>query len=74
MDFVYDLVYVVLFLAALGWGVDRHLCLKEIEIDLKDHLGDLLVARDSSVDKLCACCQQSRVLEFKALIRKHFKL
>ena len=69
-----DWVFLVLFLAVLIWGIDRHLCLKEIEIDLKDHLGDLLVARDVAVTELCACCTQSRVLEFKALIRKHFKL
>jgi hypothetical protein len=33
----------------------------------------LLVLRDSS-PKACRCCLQSRVLEFKALIRDHFKL
>ncbi len=68
------LVCAALVIAVLIWGIDRHLCLKEIEIDLKDHLGDLLVVRDTAVDKICACCTQSRVLEFKALIRKHFKL
>ena len=73
MDFVI-LLCAGLFIAVLIWGIDRHLCLKEIEIDLKDHLGDLLVARDSAENQVCACCAQSRVLEFKALIRKHFKL
>ena len=61
------------FLIVFGWGVDRHLRLKDVEIDLKNHLGDILVARDSS-PKICRCCLQSRVLEFKALIRQHFKL
>ena len=62
-----------LFLIVFGWGVDRHLRLKDVEIALKDHLGDLLVVRDSSTLS-CRCCMQSRVLEFKALIRDHFKL
>lgn len=67
-------VCLVGFLASLGWAVDRHLRLRDLEIDLKDHLGDLLVSRDASLDKICRCCFQSRILEFKALIRKHFKL
>jgi hypothetical protein len=62
------------FLALAGWGIDRHLRLRDVEIDLKAHLGDLLVARDSLTDKTCKCCAQSRILEFKALIREHFKL
>ena len=61
------------FLIVIGWGVDRHLRLRDVEIALKCHLGDLLVLRDSS-PKACRCCLQSRVLEFKALIRDHFKL
>lgn len=61
------------FLIVAGWGVDRHLRLRDVEIALKDHLGDLLVVRDSSPPS-CQCCMQSRVLELKALIRAHFKL
>lgn len=61
------------FLIVCGWGVDRHLRLRDVEIALKDHLGDLLVVRDSA-PKSCQCCMQSRMLEFKALIRQHFKL
>lgn len=72
MDFVIWLC-AVLFIAVLIWGIDRHLCLRDIEIDLKLYLGDLLVSRDSS-PKNCECCAQARVLELKALIRKHFKL
>jgi hypothetical protein len=58
----------------LIWGIDRHLNLKDVEISLKDYLGDLLVSRDSALSKTCECCAQSRVLELKTLIRKHFKL
>ena len=58
----------------LLWGLDRHLNLRDVEISLKDYLGDLLIARDSAVSKTCACCAQARILELKALIRKHFTL
>ena len=68
-----DWILFVGFLIVFGWGVDRHLRLKDIEIALKDHLGDLLVVRDSSPSS-CRCCIQSRVLEFKSLIREHFTL
>jgi hypothetical protein len=73
MDFVIWLC-VAIFVVVLLWGIDRHLCLKDIEIDLKCQLGDLLVSRDTSLDEICRGCAQSRVLELKALIRKHFKL
>lgn len=63
----------LLFLIVCGWGVDRHLRLRDVEIALKDHLGDLLVVRDSA-PQTCQCCMQSRVLELKALIRQNFKL
>ena len=56
------------------WGLDRHLNLRDVEISLKDYLGDLLVSRDSAVNKTCECCTHSRILELKAIIRKHFKL
>jgi len=56
------------------WALDSRLNLRDVEISLKDYLGDLLVSRDSAVNKTCACCAQSRVLELKTLIRKHFKL
>ena len=53
MDYVVWLGFSAVFIAVLIWGIDRHLCLKEIEIDLKDHLGDLLVARDSAENQVC---------------------
>jgi hypothetical protein len=63
-----------LALAAFGWGLDRHLRLRDVEISLKTRLGDMLVQRDTALDKICHCCMQSRVLEFKSLIREHFTL
>lgn len=60
------------FLIACGWGVNRHLRLRDVEIALKDRLSDLLSARESAHHS-CRCCLQSQVLEFKALIRDHFK-
>lgn len=69
-----DWLLFVGFLIVCGWGVDRHLRLRDVEIALKDHLGDLLVSRDASLDEICRCCAQSRILEFKSLIRRHFKL
>lgn len=66
-----DIIVFFGFLIVCGWGVDRHLRLRDVEIALKDHLGDLLVARDSA-SQSCRCCMQNRVLEFKALIRDHF--
>ena len=67
------LACVAVFLGTVIWAVDRHLCLKQIEIDLKDYLGDLLVSRDSVVGD-CKCCRQNAILSLKSLIRKHFKL
>ena len=63
----------ILILVLAGWGLDRHLRLRDIEIDLKDRLGDLLVSRDSAPSD-CKCCAQNRVLHHKALIRRHFTL
>jgi hypothetical protein len=56
------------------WGVDRHLSLRDVEISLKDYLGDLLVDTHTAASKTCECCTRSRVLDIKTLIRKHFKL
>ena len=64
----------VICLGAVIFAVDRHLWIKEIEADLNNLMGDLLVARDSAKYKMCVCCMNARVLELKNLIRKHFKL
>jgi hypothetical protein len=59
------------FLVVAGWGVDRHLRLRDLEIAFKGHLNDLLALRNTA-PKSCLCCLQSRILELKALIREHF--
>ena len=65
---------VAAFLGILLWGINRHLILRQVEIDLKDYLGDLLVSRDSTKTRECACCRQNSIFAIKGLIRKHFKL
>ena len=69
-----DWICLIGFLFSFAWGLDRHLRLRDVEIELKTHLGDLEVSRDGATNALCMCCAQSRVLELKALIRNHFKL
>lgn len=44
-----------------------------VEKDLKEHLGDLLVQKDSC-SNTCRKCRQSSVHAVKSLIRKHFSL
>ena len=67
------LLYVAIFIALALWGADCYLCLKEVERDLKEYLGDLLVAHD-------ACHYPMRVhyaatiSAVKSIIRKNFKL
>ena len=68
------LICAAVVLAVFGFGLDRHLCLKQIEIDLKEHLGDLLVARDGAPSSACSCCRQTSIFAIKGLIRKHFAL
>jgi len=69
---IYLLVAAVLIALALV-AADRHLCLKDVERDLKEYLGDIEVARN--------CCHfairihfDAQVYAIKALIRRHFKL
>jgi hypothetical protein len=71
---ILDWALLIVFIGSLIWGADRHLCLKDVEIDLKEYLGDLLVSRDSSVGEACKCCRQNTIYSVKSLIRKHFKL
>lgn len=66
-----------IFLSVIGlallWGLDRHLALKDVEKDIKEYLGDVLVARDSADPKFRAI-YASQVGQIKQLIRSHFKL
>ena len=71
---LFDWLFLVGFFGVLIWGIDRALLVREIEISMKEHLGDLLVARDATDSKVCRCCCQSRIYEIKTLIRKHFTL
>lgn len=68
-----DLCLALLSLASLIVGFTYYVSLRAVEIDLKDYLGDLLVARDSSSDKLRVHFT-AQVYALKTLISKHFKL
>lgn len=79
-NFLEDAVYLLLyFLVAAALvvitlvAVDRHLCLKDLEKDLKEYLGDLLVARDCSEGQV-RVHYQATVSGIKSLIRRHFNL
>ena len=67
-----DFVLVALSVVLLIWGADRHLCLKDVEKDLKLLLGDFLVARDCSEGHV-KVHYQATVSALKSLIRNHFK-
>ena len=66
-------VCVVAFVLTVLWAVDRHLCLKDVETDLKEFLGDALLARDSCDPKV-RVHYQAHVRALKILIQKHFTL
>lgn len=67
------IICVAIFLAAVIFGVDRHLILKQVETDLKEYLGDVLVAQ-SVVDDPLKPHFAAQVFALKSLIRKHFRL
>ncbi len=73
MDWLIYLFVAALIIALALWGADRHFCLKDIERDLKEHLGDIEVARN--------CCHfpmrvhfDAQIYSLRALIRRHYKL
>jgi hypothetical protein len=66
-------VLVVVFVLTVIFAADRQLWIKEIEKDLKEFLGDSLVARDAA-EKSIKVYYQAQVAAIKVLIRKHFKL
>ena len=66
------LLCLAVFLGLAVFAVDRHLILKQVETDLKDYLGDVLVARDSTEPPLRVHFE-AQVVAIKTLIRKHFK-
>lgn len=73
MEALIQVACFLLFLGAMIFAFDRHSWIKEIEIDLKDLLGDSLVARDAA-DGAIKVHYQAQVNALKTLIRKHFKL
>lgn len=72
MTIVY-LILTAVFVIVLLFAIDRHLCLKDVEKDLKIYLGDLLVAREL-VEGNVRVHYQATVASIKTLIRTHFKL
>ena len=71
-----SIIYIFCALLLIGsviFAVDRHLWIKEIETDLKNYLGDILVAKRLSEDPYTVHFE-AQALALKALIRKHFKL
>ena len=65
--------FVVAFVLLVIWAADRALFVKEIEKDLKQWLGDAMVARDSA-EASVRVHYIAQVAAIKTLIRKHFKL
>lgn len=66
------MIYLALILGFAIWGLDRQLCLKDVEKDLKLLLGDFLIARDSSSGRI-RTHYEATVVTLKTLIRNHFK-
>jgi hypothetical protein len=66
-------IVVIVFVLLAIFAADRYLWVKEIEKDLKEYLGDVQVARDSSEPPFSVHFE-AQVLALKHLIRKHFVL
>ena len=73
MDAIIELVCGALFVLAVLFALDRQLWIKEIETDLKNYLGDVMVARDVA-EKPFKVHFEAQVSAIKSLIRKHFTL
>ena len=65
------LVALLVVFGIFMWGLDRHLCLRDLHKDLNNYLGDILVARDSSPSNIKVHFE-AQVFALKALIRKNF--
>ena len=66
-------IVVVVFVLLVMFAADRYFWVKELEKDLKEYLGDVQVARDSSEPPFRVHFE-AQVLALKHLIRKHFVL
>lgn len=62
---------VIIFLL-LGFVIDKHLRLRDVENDLKLLLGDFLIARDIAEGR-ARVHYQATVVAIKRLIKDHFK-
>jgi hypothetical protein len=67
-----DWILFIAFLVVAVFGIDRHLCLKDVEKDLKLYLNDLSVARDLAEGSV-KVHYQATVSAVKTLIRIHFE-
>jgi len=67
------IICAIVFVLVVIWGADRHLLVKEIEVDLKKYLCDVMDARDVS-DSYLKVHFDAQVFSLKTLLRKHFKL
>ena len=70
---IFGWIAVVAFVLLAFFAADRYLWVKEIEKDLKEYLGDVLVLRDAS-ESPHRIHFEAEVARVKTLIRKHFKL
>jgi hypothetical protein len=66
-------ILAVVFVLTVIFAADRQLWIKEIEKDLKEFLGDSMVARDAA-EKSIKVHYQAQVAALRTLIKKHFKL
>ena len=66
-------IVVIVFVLLAIFAADRYLWVKEIEKDLKEYLGDVLVARDVSEPPFRVHFD-AQVSSLKLLIKKHFTL
>lgn len=71
MDTLLILFASAIVLGSLIWGLDRHLCLKELHIDLSEYLHQVMEARDKSESPIRVHFD-AQVFALKTLIKKHF--
>lgn len=70
--FIYAVVAVVIVFLAL-FALDRHLCLKDAEADIKIYHADVLDARDLITDPAIKVHYQAVASALRTIIRNNFK-
>jgi hypothetical protein len=73
MEIAIILVVLAVFFGLFLWGLDQHLCLKDLEIDLKEYLQGVEEARVVSEPPLRVHFN-AQVFAIRTLVRKHFKI